>query len=92
MLLRLGLVMGVLLVVGAVRLASAGAMCGSEACSDDPKAAQVASATTKPAATQPAAFVCPHHPDVTSDKPGKCSKCGMTLEAPKKAADHDHTH
>lgn len=26
-----------------------------------------------------AAYACPMHPDVTSDKPGKCSKCGMDL-------------
>jgi Heavy metal binding domain/Protein of unknown function (DUF3659) len=25
------------------------------------------------------AYVCPMHPEVTSDKPGKCSKCGMAL-------------
>ena len=25
------------------------------------------------------AYACPMHPDVTSDKPGKCSKCGMSL-------------
>lgn len=24
-------------------------------------------------------YVCPMHPEVTSDKPGKCSKCGMNL-------------
>ena len=24
-------------------------------------------------------YTCPMHPDVTSDKPGKCSKCGMDL-------------
>lgn len=24
-------------------------------------------------------YTCPMHPDVTSDKPGKCSKCGMEL-------------
>lgn len=24
-------------------------------------------------------YVCPMHPDVKSDKPGKCSKCGMNL-------------
>ena len=27
----------------------------------------------------PAVYVCPMHPEVTSDKPGTCSKCGMTL-------------
>jgi hypothetical protein len=24
-------------------------------------------------------YTCPMHPDVASDKPGKCPKCGMTL-------------
>ena len=37
------------------------------------------------AASQPAqpsaaaAYVCPMHPEVTSDKPSKCPKCGMKL-------------
>ena len=25
------------------------------------------------------AYSCPRHPEITSDKPGKCSKCGMDL-------------
>ena len=25
------------------------------------------------------AYVCPMHPEVTSDKPANCSKCGMAL-------------
>ena len=36
----------------------------------------------KPATTQPAAekqYTCPMHPEVISDNPGKCPKCGMTL-------------
>ena len=28
-------------------------------------------------------YTCPMHPDVTSDKPGKCPKCGMALVAKK---------
>lgn len=29
-------------------------------------------------------YSCPMHPDVTSNKPGKCSKCGMDLTKSKK--------
>ena len=29
-------------------------------------------------------YTCPMHPDVVSDKPGKCSKCGMDLNASPK--------
>ena len=32
------------------------------------------------ATAQTAEYVCPMHPEVTSTKPGKCSKCGMDLE------------
>jgi hypothetical protein len=32
---------------------------------------------TIPAAKQ--LYTCPMHPDVISDKPGKCPKCGMNL-------------
>ena len=30
--------------------------------------------------TVAARYQCPMHPEVTSDKPGKCPKCGMDLE------------
>jgi transcription initiation factor IIE alpha subunit len=32
-----------------------------------------------------ASYVCPMHADVKSDKPGKCSKCGMDLKEVKVA-------
>ena len=34
---------------------------------------------TKGNETAAIAYSCPMHPEVTSDKPGKCSKCGMDL-------------
>ncbi len=30
-------------------------------------------------------YTCPMHPDVISDKPGKCPKCGMELVEKKSA-------
>ncbi len=31
-----------------------------------------------------ATYTCPMHPEETSDKPGKCAKCGMALNLSKK--------
>ena len=43
-------------------------------------------------------YVCPMHPEETSDKPGKCSKCGMALlskdeieHAEVEPSSHDHS-
>ena len=33
--------------------------------------------------TMATAYTCSMHPEVTSDKPGKCPKCGMELVAKK---------
>ena len=33
-----------------------------------------------PRASAAAAYTCPMHPEVRSDKPGSCPKCGMALE------------
>ena len=38
----------------------------------------------KDAAQHTVFYTCPTHPDVKSDKPGKCPKCGMELTLSKK--------
>ena len=40
------------------------------------------------------AYVCPMHPEVTSDKAGRCPKCGMKLVPAQLVgeASHSHTH
>ncbi|MDO9184397.1 MAG: heavy metal-binding domain-containing protein [Bacteroidia bacterium] len=52
-------------------------------------------ATTKFKAEKSVAktYTCPMHPEVTSDKPGKCPKCGMDLvekKTEKKGEEHKH--
>ena len=44
---------------------------------------KINSSTTKPA-TVVVQYACPMHPDVVSDKPGKCPKCNMDLSLSKK--------
>jgi hypothetical protein len=43
-------------------------------------------AATQPATTQTVLYTCVMHPEVMSDKPGKCPKCGMTLVEKKREA------
>ncbi|MBA4054748.1 MAG: hypothetical protein C0490_08560 [Marivirga sp.] len=52
-----------------------------------PLFAQHDSTKTQPVAT--VAYTCPMHPDVISDIPGKCPKCGMDL-IQKKSSSSDH--
>ncbi|WP_066833996.1 heavy metal-binding domain-containing protein [Rufibacter ruber] len=36
-------------------------------------------------------YTCPMHPEVVSDEPGKCPKCGMFLEEAKAGEQQDTT-
>ncbi len=44
------------------------------------------------AADKTAKYTCPMHPEVTSDTPGNCPKCGMNLVKPEEATNHSHHH
>lgn len=54
-------------------LAFAGLLFGAGACNNS--AQKNAKETAKPKGK----YYCTMHPEVTSDKPGTCSKCGMEL-------------
>jgi hypothetical protein len=54
--------------------------------SQDKKSKAPASKTTPSAKT----YTCPMHPDVVSDKPGKCPKCGMQLQLKSAYKGHKH--
>jgi FtsP/CotA-like multicopper oxidase with cupredoxin domain len=43
--------------------------------------AQMDDPAAMPADAGPVAYACPMHPEVTSDQPGRCPKCGMKLLA-----------
>ncbi len=44
---------------------------------------------TSPTSTAARLYTCPMHPEVVSDKPGKCPKCGMEL-VPKNGPEPGH--
>jgi hypothetical protein len=54
-------------------LSFASLLLGTAACDSNPKK------ETKEAAKPKGKYYCTMHPDITSDKPGTCSKCGMDL-------------
>jgi heavy metal-binding protein len=55
--------------------------------------AQMDDPAAMPAGAGPVTYACPMHPEVTSDQPGRCPKCGMKLLASQPGsqptADHD---
>jgi len=62
--------------LGFAALTLAFTSCGSH----DKKAATDKTTDTTKTATAKATYACPMDPEVKSDKPGKCPKCGMDLE------------
>jgi hypothetical protein len=52
-------------------------MASPDAGTNSPPVNPGSSSTTRPAMKQ--LYTCPMHPDVISDQPGKCPKCGMNL-------------
>jgi FtsP/CotA-like multicopper oxidase with cupredoxin domain len=45
-----------------------------------------------PEGTSAAAYACPMHPEVVSDAPGRCPKCGMKLLAAHLVGESSHEH
>lgn len=50
---------------------------------DQAASAKTPTVAKKKAAVKKISYSCPMHPDVKSDKAGKCAKCGMFLEQVK---------
>jgi len=57
-----------------VILSVSGLLLGASACNNASKDAK-----TTEAAKPKGKYYCTMHPEITSDKPGTCSKCGMDL-------------
>jgi uncharacterized protein YceK len=46
---------------------------------------------TDESAVTSSGYMCPMHHDMTSSTPGKCSKCGMMMEAKAPTTQPDHS-
>jgi len=65
--------------VVAIALTLAFSACGSQE--------QKTPVTAPSSTTEKVLYTCPMHPEVRSDKPGKCPKCGMDLIKVEKVSD-----
>jgi hypothetical protein len=79
----LGIVVVLLLAYGVLFLEPAEAGCGGSSGCGMSHATQQQSAAPAAKAGQ---YTCPMHPEIVSDTPGKCPKCGMNLEMVQGAA------
>lgn len=59
------------------------AACGGRgsACWAGSSHSHASASTGPPTANAKVSYMCPMHPEVVQDRPGKCPKCGMSLEA-----------
>lgn len=57
------------------------------ACSACGPREQKAPETVQSTTSEKVLYTCPMHPEVRSDKPGKCPKCGMDLKKVEKPSD-----
>lgn len=65
--------------VGAILLLTLLAGCSSSSAPTSTAPGETPTTTAVSTPGQAVTYTCPMHPEVLSDKPGKCPKCGMEL-------------